>query len=677
VANWNGQQEMTANDVFANALFIALAVAFGTWVLWDAAFYRLVTFFTYAGYWEHTAVLSEWLNNFSAPGNPHVDDPALSARYMPYFWVLSLAGLLFQLDAFELMAYSSVINYLLIVVGLHQFLNLYFRDAWAPLAGFFAIFLLWGVTLEWSNIYHIRNFFYVAGYPSSFVFGLSLISFSVVIRFLRTDGSTVLLSAFLFVLSMLMFLCNPLTAVFGIVGCGLLALTEPADSRNHRISILALLLAGTVVAELWPYFSAWKLALGLYGSGAETWGWNEASDALGMQTRQHMLYIPGLVAKILGPTLLGIPLCFWMWRRREHSFIVWGAVLMSVPYLVNLVYQVPYGQHFLLFVAVYLQFAVVWGILLLIDAWRSVPRPRYANSALAAMVVAAVVVVGLNIWQLSLEFGGRTLDPQSLQTVNRRGNLPDDMSVIDLYTNLTDPLPEASVVLTTANLGWPLPSFKGKVVSLFRENPMLLDQTERYQATGEFFYQKISDGTRSGIAQRYGVTHVLLSFGDQGVKNELHNWLGEHALLSASVGHYRMYRLLPSAFTAAPDPVETPAAATDTGDVSELIVGIGGDTATDRQVSLPVVPVRRANDRAAAADSVGFGAPIASPMIQPTVAKEVPAVRESVTEELPAELLAPMKERQQLPAAEPEIKEPAAFGAPIGNPVLDPERHGG
>jgi hypothetical protein len=58
------------------------------------------------------------------------------------------------------------------------------------------------------------------------------------------------------------------------------------------------------------------------------------------------------------------------------------------------------------------------------------------------------------------------------------------------------------------------------------------------------------------------------------------------------------------------------------------------------------------------------------------VEKEVREARRSVRDELPAELLAPMQERQQ-PVRKPVTTAPESFGAPIAAPVLDPQRHGG
>lgn len=683
MVNWNGQQAKTANDVFASALYVAFSLSIGIWLLWDAAFFRLVTYAPYADYWEHTAVFTEWLRNFSSPDNPHVADPSLSSRYMPYYWALTFLGLLFQYDAVELMAISGVINYVLIVVGLRLFLNKYFSDPWAPVAGFFVIFMFWGVSWNWSNLYHLKSFFYVAGFPSSFVFGLSLISFYLVLKLLRSDGSALLSSALLCVLSMLMFLCHPLTAVFGIAGCGLLAITQAADSFNRRLMVLALLAGGTVLAEAWPYFSAWKIALGMYGSGMEKWG---AGETLGPLDRfrsgawEHIFYNPRLIITILGPTLLGIPLCLWLWRRREHAFIVLGAVMMSVPYFVHFFFEVPLAHRFLLFVVFFLQLAVVWAILQVIDSWRSLPRPDNAGVALAAVIGAMVIITGINIWMVALEFDGRTLNPKTLQVIKRPTGLPADMSVVDLYAGLTDPLEDTAIVLTTPQLGWPLPTVKGKVVSLFHENPMLEDQGERYRATYEFFYAPLSDGSRSAVANRYDVSHVLTSYGDKAITRDVYSWLGEHARLVATLGNFRMYKLLPSAFAAEPDPAEST-------EEPILIVAPATNAAEDESAEDPApetasqlpaspAPAVEAAESEQLEESSGFGAPIGEPIVSPKAEPAAAPTRESLTEELPPELLAPRAEPDTDAPAE-VLEEPEVFGAPIAAPVLDPEKHGG
>lgn len=675
------RQTSSANDIFANVLYVVLAVAVGTWLIWDAAFFRLASFVPTTDYWEYTAVFAEWLQNISGPGNPHVDDPALSSRFMPYFWALTFIGLLFQLDAIDLMGLSAVINYLLIVIGIWRFTNDYFNDAWAPLAGFFAIFLLWGAAWPWEGLHELSSFFYVAGYPSTFVFGLSLISFSVVIRLMRTDDSLFIHTLLLMMLAALMFLCQPLTAVFGLVGCSLLALTEPADSRKRRTVVLMALVLGTVIAELWPYFSPWKILLGLYGEGGEAWAGFMAFDPAGRLLSgawQSYFYDPEVVLSILGPALLGIFACLWLWRRGKRRFIVWGAVLMSIPYFLNFFFEISGAPQFLLFTVIYLQLAVVWVILAVIDAWRTEPRSALATPMLLSVLACMFVLGGFHVWALSIQFDNRSFSPLTRTVLDRSSHLPESMNVVDVYAQLTERMEYNDVVLTTAQLGWPVPTVRGKVVALHRENPMLEDQQERRAATGYFFYDRsASDASRSGIAKHYGATYVLTSSNDTRIRQDVYNWLDQHSRLTAAIGDYRMYRLMSSAYAAAPDEPQ-PAATPQPAVAASAPVASSSAPPVNSPVTLPAAPAR---SRVPDVDESDYGAPIAAPIIEPveTVFDEPPsrAAREPVDEVLPEELLAPLEERMAEPEPVQADTPPETYGAPIAEPVLDPERHGG
>ncbi len=643
----NSSRNTPVDALRANALYTLLVSFVGVWLLWDAVFYRLVLFAPWADYWEHTALLTEWLNNFSDPANPHVNSADLSPRYMPWFWVLTYLGTLFGFDSVDLMSLSAVANYLLIGVGLHLFLKNYFRDHWAPVVGFIVIFFFWGVSWNWSNLYHLRSFFYVAGFPSTFVFGLSLLSFTLVLKLLRRDGSVLIMSALLCALSALMFLSHPLTGVFGIVGCGLLALTESAESITMRALTIVALAAGTVFAELWPYFSVWKLALGMYGSGMKQWF--SGAEPMGPLERlrsgvwQHIFYNPRLILIMFGPTLLGLPLCLWLLAKREHRFIVFGAVVMAVPYLVHPLMEMPLAHRFILFVAFFFQLAIVWGVLEIIDAWNSRPRPLWARGALLSTLGVIGILIVFNVVLLAMEFTGRTLSPKTLTVIDKTNRLPDGLNVVELYAQLTKPLPDDAVVLTTPMDGWPLPTVKGKVVSLFHENPMLLDQQERYYRTGAFFELAQTDGDRAALIVKYSPTHLLLK--GEPRHASLASWLPVHARQVAGVGEYRMYRLLPSAAEGATEViVEEPAPA----------------VVTPIEIEQPELSVP--------AETGNFGAPIAAPLIaEPDTDIDTP---------LPDEVVAPAAETPE-PLAQPEESKSQVYGAPIAEPVLDPERHGG
>jgi hypothetical protein len=598
-------------DFFSDTVFFVTALFFGIWILWDATFFRLVTYTPWADYWEHTAAFTEWLENFAMPGNPHAADPSLSPRYMPVFWALTSVGLLLGLDAIDLMSISAVINYLLIVIGVRLFMRDYFRDPWAPLIGFIAVFMFWGVSWNWSNLYQFRSFFYVAGFPSSLVFGLSLISFWLVLKSLRGDVPLLISTPLMAALAALMFVCHPLTGVFGIAGCGLLVLTENAQSVKYRIWILIALAAGVMAAELWPYFSVWKLTLGLYGAGAEKWFATGATvgplERFQSGAWRHIFYDPKLVLVILGPALLGIPVCIWLLLRREYLFIAGGALIMSVPYFAHFFVEVPLAHRFLLFVAFYLQLALVWLILRVFDNWRLMPRPPAAVFFMWTTTACLAIVFAFNIGLTAIEFSGYTFHPDKLQLKKKNTRLGEGISTIDIFTQLTAPLPDSAIVLATPAAGWPLPTIKGKVVSLYHENPMLLDQDARYAATEAFFFEDIGEQRRIEIITHYGATHALTRTSTNAITQTALDWIDKHAVLLVETDDYKMYRLIRTGLDASHE-----ATTEEHYQLPEAQQAI-------QPAETPASTNSSAQDADAAGDSGAktYGAPIPEPMLEP------------------------------------------------------------
>jgi len=623
-----------------------MVIFIGAWLIWDTQPIPLVTYAAFTDYWEHTAALTEWLRNFSAPTNPHVASPELSSRFMPYFWVLTWLGLMFDLDAVQLMSISSVLNYLLIIIGLQLFLRYYFSDAWAPFVGFITIFMVWGIGWNWSNLYQLRSFFYIGGYPSTFVFGLSLIAFWATLKMLRQSGSLVVLCVLLGLLTWLMLLGHPLTGAYAVAGCVLLALTSGSALIGQRVIVLAVLVVASGAVELWPYFSTWKLMLGQYGAGAEQW-----SSLLGMEPVErfksgewrHLFYNPNVIVNILGPVLLGIPIIFWLFFKREHSFIVAGAVVMAIPFIANLFIAIPLAHRFLLFVVFYLQLALVWFFLTLLIVCRAEPRPLYGKTALQLMAFAALAVVTANVALLANEYSGSSLLPDNLQVRDKRAVLPNGMNVMQVYQELTTSLDDDAVVLTTAALGWPLPSVKGKVVSLYHENPLVLDQLERYQATGDFFYKSVTDRTRAEIVTRYDASHVLVSDRDTQIQPSVAEWLSRYAIEVHAVGNYRMYDLLDTL------PRIEPAIAEQPLEISDMAIERQSDVI---DVLPEMLPIENTQD-----ESAHLGMPIAAPIVN-VLDSEVSADTGVTAAFTTAEIL-------------PEPMSIESFGVPIAAPIIN------
>jgi hypothetical protein len=535
--------------------FAILSLAIGLWLGWDSWSYRLVTYSMWADYWEHSAALTEWMRNLLNPGNPHLADGSSSARYMPVFLLLAALGRWLSLDAIELMAISAVLNYMLTVAGIWLFSNAYFRRPWAPAITFLVLFCAWGVPWIWSNVYELRSFFIVASYPSSLVFGLGLISLWLTLAFIRGQVGFFGGVAGLFAMSALMFLAHALTAVWAISGCGLLALLERDCPLRLRLLVSIAVLGGALAATWWPYFAVWDVVLARSEVVDDrTWETFNGLDAMLERARsgawQHMFFHPVQSPIALGPALFGIPLCIWLLFRPGYRFIPLGAAVMAVPLVANIFFNIALAHRFLLFAVFYLHLAIVWAVLQLIDQWqvgyRSPAGPSPAvRIGLPATVLALMVAAVAHVGMLAVDYRGVHLK-HTLEIINKREALPPGMSTPKLYRELTARLPDDAVVIGDARLTWPLPTFRGKAVSLpaNHENSLVADQYERVAAEKSFLAATTSDAERRAIVTRYGATHVMINV--QQTEPALLDWLARNTDPLIQVERFKLLVLRPA-----------------------------------------------------------------------------------------------------------------------------------
>ncbi len=619
-------------------MFLLACAALIVAMFWDNATGALVLWSPTADYWADVAVLREWLQNGAPLSNPLVNDSGLSARFVPHLLALSVIGKLLGMDAIQLMVVGGVVNVVLIAIGLRLFLSYYFRQAWAPFLGVLVLFTFWGVAGigpgNGPGIFQLRNFLHIAAGPSSFAFGISLIGFWVTMRLLRSGTVLPIWALSLVTLQALVFVSHPLTGLFCASGCLLLVFTEFSTSVVTQLAAIVAVLVGLAVAELWPFFSVWKLTLGLYGIETADWVsaalFNAPLEGIATRAWGDALYDPSTVVAVLGLSLLGVPVVLRLMQRGEQPFVVYGVLLMLVPYLLNTVFTIPLAHRFLLFGVFYLQLALVWGWLRLISAWSEIPRPPLATPILLLSVLVGIFAATTNVWLVFQEKAGHVISGQTLNLVDSRSVLPDGINVPDLYGDLLQPVAEDGVVLATPATGWPVPAFKGRVVALLNHNPLLPDGMERAQASDAFFYQAVDDVERIAIIQRYKVSNVLVYLDDPGLHADLIPWLSSYSRLVASRGAYRMYELA---------------------------------TALQR-VQLPQPPAEEADRREVpdAASAVASGRPEPDGRVTEPRDSALPVISEPAPDDA---------------SQAPDGEAPRSFGAPIAPPVLDPERHGG
>lgn len=552
------QSQQTIGSLDPNRAYVILTTLIGAWLFWDSFVFQLVTYSPYADYWEHTALFTEWLRNFSNPMNPHVLNPDLSPRYMPWFLVLTWLGTVFGFDAITLMGISAVVSYALIVLGMQLFFREYFDDPWAPTVGFLVMFFAWGVSWNWSNLYQLRSFFYVAGYPSSFVFGLSLISFWLTLRVAHGQMAMLAGCISLLVLSALMFLCHPLTGVLGIFGCGLLVITESQISLQRRAWMCMALFLGSVLAELWPYFSVWEVVLGRSGGVEARWATGSEGfhpwERFRSDVWMHIFYQPKYLVSMLGLGWLCVGAWFYLLYKRRDAFILLGGLAMMVPYFAHLFVSVPLAHRFLLFGIFFFHMAGIQIVLDMLQAWLAAreqnavsPRQQTIMSTLAAVFAFSII---FNVALLAADFTGKHLTP-GLTVVDKFAKIPDGNTVVELYERLTLQVGPEDVVMAVPDVAWPLPTVRGKAVSAYHENPLLLDQFDRARIVSEFFTDGTTVARREEILAEYQVKFVLLKNAETEAPESFMSWLAGVSEPVASVGQYTMYRLFAGADAAA------------------------------------------------------------------------------------------------------------------------------
>lgn len=499
--------DITSRDRLYGAIYWLMAAAVTGFLGWNFITDPLFLYSLNNDFWEHSATLREWMRDLWSPDNPHLATDTGSPRYMPFYLVLAALGRTFELGAITVLKMGALFNVALLTIGIFLFFRLYFRSSLAPLIGLLVLLCGWGMAWTWSNVYQLRGLLYVAPYPSTFAMAATLVCLWLQVSILRAEAPSGRHYAGLTILVAVTFASHPLTGAFAIGAAGLLALTHPETALRTRIMAIATLGAGLLLAELWPYYSVLQVTLGVSGGEAQSWvsSGDLAWDARPRKLLNHPFYAPATVLGALGPALAGLICLGLMVRRRDGRFILLGTLSMLVPYGINLVYAIPLGHRFLLFAIFFLHLAMVWGLLELVRCWSrqksagGVSLPIKAAAGLSFAVLSSAVLFNVAFTQFDIHIHKKRAKPVTVTMAPLLRMIPRD-----------------AVVMAKPLLAWPVPTFGGKVVSLFHPNPMVPDQAARKRDVARFFDADTTVTDRAMILKRYRVTHILIDSADTG-----------------------------------------------------------------------------------------------------------------------------------------------------------------
>jgi len=506
------------------------------WVSYDAIWVRAVTYEGGSDYWEHSATLRALIEHPFRPQNPHLASTAPSARFGPQFVLVALVSRLFHASPLSAMSLAAIANTILFCSAIFVFFRIYFRSRIAPLYGLVVMLCGWWQGFHYSNVYQLHVLFTVASYPSTTALGLTLLGFAYAVRLLRGELARPRLAiALIGVWAGAVFIIHPLTAMLSLSGVGLLVLSEGEAPLRARLELCAALALGLALSHFWPYFSPWRVVH--HGESSSQSGWAaetlQQAQATGVHVKRklHEFYRTDGLVRALGLGLVSLVALPYFWIRRERWFVGLGALAMLLPFAVNAFVDLPLGHRFLLLAMVYLHIGVVWLLLKLTPgndaAWPFVAKPL-AQRALPLAIAALLGVFAVHSLLLAREALG---NPKFYSR-------PESPVVSNMKAFAAAAGPNA-IVLASALLSWPLPTFGPKVLVLFHDDPLVPDEAERERAVS-LFLGRCSNEQRAEIIRHYGVTHVLLA---RESNPALLRFLGERATVRSVGTGYRLYTL--------------------------------------------------------------------------------------------------------------------------------------
>ncbi len=504
--------------VSASACYVAVAIPIFIWLCWAAFYYPLATYSYWQDIWEHAAVINEWMKDLWHPKNPHLPVDTGSPRYMPYFFLLSCIGRLFDLEALHILGLGGVLNVAALLTGIFLFFRRYFKDEWAPVIGGAIMLGAWGIPWVYVNNYQLRSLFYVSSYPATFAMAASLFVFWVAVKLIRDEVCSLWWYVVLVALVFVIVLSHPPTGSFAIASLFILAVFEPSASLVYRAKLAIFVLLGILLTWFWPYFSLWDLVVvGTLRESALT----DLSRIKSLMQATifernpvSRFYSPIVIIMSFAPALLGFPIIIYLAYRKTQLFIVAGFLLMMLPYIVNIIFHIPLGYRYLFFSIFYLHLALTWSALTVLRYSENLEQQRpHKRSRVLIGVTSSMVVLafGGNLLLAALMFAGyhprMTFDPPyRIENIKRYGRI---QPVVSDMQQIATHIPDDAVVLGIPWMVWPLPTFKGKITAVLLRNPFVLDGGRRRADALKFFEPTTSYLERRETLQRYHVTHIV------------------------------------------------------------------------------------------------------------------------------------------------------------------------
>ena len=425
----------------------------------------------------HAAAITELVLRPGSPDEPFVGGVDPSPYLSPWSLSWGLVATVTGWDSYTTLVAAALVNLVLLLVAFRVFVgHVGFDDRGAAIA-LVCVVALWGLSpWRWSGFINLNSLGFGLAYPSITAYALMLLTWTLVLRYLRRERSPALVAAS--VLMAIIALSHPFTAL--ITGLGVVALLVAAAPRRRQVLAVGFsMLAAGALALLWPWYSLIDAAL--------------AGDAY--QAIHRTFYEPAALVR-LALLLVAVPVLVGRWRSNRRDLFVWFTILGLATYLVGWLADVSsLGRVIPL---------LVLGPQLAVAAWLSTRgRPDVVHDRSSWFVVAGWVAIAAGV--LACLPGLTRAVPAAL--------LPDSAEEALRFRDhpgsreLERQVPAGDTVLVTdQDVARGLVAVGRRVVSTPYIQPLIPDAAERSTTSATF--TSLSPADRREAIDRYGIDWV-------------------------------------------------------------------------------------------------------------------------------------------------------------------------
>lgn len=440
-------------------------------------------------FWEHAAVIKELTKNLLHPTNPIIKSNIPHAFFSPYSVLVAVFARITNLSSIEVLKYFAFFNFIFFLVTFYWFCKNLFKEKYNSIAtiGLFLILILWGSNPPlWSGFYHLYTLHYVLPYPSTFAISISFAVFSLL---LKNKVKYKVISVLIILLSAIVLLTHPTTAIFLFVGIVTINLILFNNSLIQAITKSAILIIPCIlVCLLWPYYNFLSLIF---------------SNNPDFHIDSRELYFNVLLSN--WPLLLMLPCLLLVPKDRVVLFVLTFISILAIIYISGFVFK-AYGVGRLISNIYTLADILIAYLLISLIKKRSLA----GNFYLTTLILSLILSIYLN----------RSYLRNTIDILNS-----NNISYHKKYNFLRSFISSSDLILSDEKSNIFIPAFNGKVISTIRPLYWVNDINERRKSIDIFFSNKTTTAQKETIIKKYKPDYILIDHSELKPDNTFANWV--------------------------------------------------------------------------------------------------------------------------------------------------------